>query len=297
MICSSREGGPRTAMPIRFASTPRATAAGSPGSQQRGELDQDEAAGARATQARVVAYIADLQQLNGKQTVLNRVQELRNVLAVIAPEADWSWINRLATCIRARPDDPEPQARAAALVRAALCPGSSPDAGGRGGREHPSSATRDALSRRPDHRAAGGAAAPPQELVRASPRPSPRPSWRDPLDRHPRRGDQEWSADRGAAARRAQPGDGAIPPRIPAGAGARQKPRLPLGIVTRQAHARGLGILPGSKNHQGDVRRPDQSSPVSRRRRDDAGDRGSGARPHRLADARTQLCSRHRTSL
>ena len=73
---------------------------------QRGELDQDEAAGGRATQARVVAYLADLQELNGKQTVLNRVQELRSVLAVIAAEADWSWINRLATCIRARPDDP-----------------------------------------------------------------------------------------------------------------------------------------------------------------------------------------------
>jgi integrase len=73
---------------------------------QRGELDQDEAPGARATQARVVAYIADLLHLNGKQTVLNRVQELRNVLAVMAPETDWSWINRLATCIRARPDDP-----------------------------------------------------------------------------------------------------------------------------------------------------------------------------------------------
>jgi len=63
----------------------------------------DEPPAARITQDRVKAYVRHLSDLeNGSQTILCRLQELGDVAWVLAPTRDWSFINRIASRIRAR---------------------------------------------------------------------------------------------------------------------------------------------------------------------------------------------------
>jgi hypothetical protein len=58
--------------------------------------------GQRITLPRVTAYIADLEKINSTQTLLNRLQQLLAAARVMEPNRDWSWINRIASAIRAR---------------------------------------------------------------------------------------------------------------------------------------------------------------------------------------------------
>jgi integrase/recombinase XerD len=58
--------------------------------------------GHRITPSRVRAYVADLEKYNATQTLLNRLQQIRAAAQVIAPQQDCSWINRIASTIRAR---------------------------------------------------------------------------------------------------------------------------------------------------------------------------------------------------
>jgi integrase/recombinase XerD len=58
--------------------------------------------GQRIIPSRVTAYITDLEKVNATQTLLNRLQELQAAALVMAPHHDWSWINRIASVIRAR---------------------------------------------------------------------------------------------------------------------------------------------------------------------------------------------------
>lgn len=51
----------------------------------------------------MIAYVDELQKLgNGSATVLSRLQELVEVAKVMGPTQDWSFINRIASRIRAR---------------------------------------------------------------------------------------------------------------------------------------------------------------------------------------------------
>ena len=58
---------------------------------------------ARITPARVGAYVGELQALgNGTATILARLQELGEVAKVMGPGQDWSFINKIASKVRAR---------------------------------------------------------------------------------------------------------------------------------------------------------------------------------------------------
>jgi hypothetical protein len=52
--------------------------------------------------AQVAAYIADLEQHNAMQTLLNRLQELAAVAVVMDPNRDWSWIYQMYSQVRSR---------------------------------------------------------------------------------------------------------------------------------------------------------------------------------------------------
>jgi integrase len=65
-------------------------------------LDSGLNPGHRITPSRVRAYVADLEKNNATQTLLNRLQELRAGAQIMAPQQNWSWINRVASTIRAR---------------------------------------------------------------------------------------------------------------------------------------------------------------------------------------------------
>ena len=67
-----------------------------------GQLDPDEAPGARATPARVRAYIVELQAANAPGTVLVRLQSLKIVLGWLEPAQDWSWLRPLLARLQAR---------------------------------------------------------------------------------------------------------------------------------------------------------------------------------------------------
>lgn len=67
------------------------------------QLVTDEAPADRITRDRVTAFVEHLDSLgNGGQTVLARLQELGEFARAIAPEHDWSFINRIASKVRAR---------------------------------------------------------------------------------------------------------------------------------------------------------------------------------------------------
>ena len=65
-------------------------------------LDPDDHPARRITHARVRQYIADLEKDNATQTLLARLQELREAAMVMAPDDDWAWINRIASRVRSR---------------------------------------------------------------------------------------------------------------------------------------------------------------------------------------------------
>jgi integrase len=69
---------------------------------RRGLLQPSAAPADRISPARVRDYIADLERDNASQTLLARLQELGGAAAVMDPDRDWSWINRIASHIRAR---------------------------------------------------------------------------------------------------------------------------------------------------------------------------------------------------
>lgn len=67
------------------------------------QLDANVPAPDRITPDRVKAYIESLMALgNSSQTILSRLQELGDMAKAMAPERDWTWINRLASKVRAR---------------------------------------------------------------------------------------------------------------------------------------------------------------------------------------------------
>ena len=69
---------------------------------RQGLLDSGLNPGHRITPSRVRAYVADLERDNATQTLLNRLQQLRTAAQVMVPQQDSSWINRIASTIRAR---------------------------------------------------------------------------------------------------------------------------------------------------------------------------------------------------
>ena len=70
--------------------------------ERRGLLEAASSPADRITQARVAAYIADLEQHSATQTLLNRLQELAAVAVAMDPHRDWSWIYRIYSLIRSR---------------------------------------------------------------------------------------------------------------------------------------------------------------------------------------------------
>ncbi|MHB2168966.1 tyrosine-type recombinase/integrase [Alsobacter sp. R-9] len=68
-----------------------------------GQLDVDEAPHGRITRDRVKAYVEHLEGLgNGGRSILSRLQEVGDFARAVAPDHDWSFINRIASKVRAR---------------------------------------------------------------------------------------------------------------------------------------------------------------------------------------------------
>ena len=67
----------------------------------RGRLDPDLPAGARATPAAIAAYVAELQAHNAPGTVLVRLQSLAVVLRWLAPEQERPWLQRVLARLKA----------------------------------------------------------------------------------------------------------------------------------------------------------------------------------------------------
>ncbi|MHB2169514.1 tyrosine-type recombinase/integrase [Alsobacter sp. R-9] len=68
-----------------------------------GQLGTDAAPHSRITRDRVKAYVEQLEGLgNGGQSILSRLQELGDFARAVAPDHDWSFINRIASKVRAR---------------------------------------------------------------------------------------------------------------------------------------------------------------------------------------------------
>ena len=68
-----------------------------------GQLDADHTPPERITPDRAKAYVEHLQGLgNGGQTILSRLQELGDFARAVAPDQNWSFINRIASKVRAR---------------------------------------------------------------------------------------------------------------------------------------------------------------------------------------------------
>jgi integrase/recombinase XerD len=65
-------------------------------------LDPDDPSADQITPVRVREYIAYLEKNNASQTLLARLQELREAAMVMAPGGNWAWINRIASSVRAR---------------------------------------------------------------------------------------------------------------------------------------------------------------------------------------------------
>jgi integrase len=70
--------------------------------ERQGLLDLGQSSARRITPPRVRAYLTDLEKDNATQTLLNRLQQLRAAAQVMDPHQDWSWINTIASTIRAR---------------------------------------------------------------------------------------------------------------------------------------------------------------------------------------------------
>lgn len=70
--------------------------------ERHGMIEATHTPADRIIPARVKAYIADLEQHNATQTLLNRLQELRAVAVVMDPDRDWRWINRMYSRVKAR---------------------------------------------------------------------------------------------------------------------------------------------------------------------------------------------------
>ena len=68
--------------------------------ENEGMLDLRSAPADRVTPKNVARYVADLQALNAPYTVLTRVQALYHALRAMAPEHDWSWIQRIESRVR-----------------------------------------------------------------------------------------------------------------------------------------------------------------------------------------------------
>jgi hypothetical protein len=68
----------------------------------RGLLDEQVIPGDRITSDRVRAYVGHLEAENSSGTVIARLIELKVTAAIMDPGADWSWIYRMASSIRAR---------------------------------------------------------------------------------------------------------------------------------------------------------------------------------------------------
>jgi integrase/recombinase XerD len=69
---------------------------------RQGLLETTEAPADRIIPTRVNAYIADLEEHNATQTLLNRLQELQAVAVVMDPDRDWSWLNRMYSRVLVR---------------------------------------------------------------------------------------------------------------------------------------------------------------------------------------------------
>lgn len=68
-----------------------------------GQLDVDLEPRERITPERVKAYVEYLESLgNGGQTILSRLQELGDFARAVAPDQSWSFINRVASKVRAQ---------------------------------------------------------------------------------------------------------------------------------------------------------------------------------------------------
>jgi hypothetical protein len=65
-----------------------------------GLLDPLASPADRVTPDRVARYVADLRKLNAPYSVLARVQELYQIMVVMVPERDWTWIRRMETRVR-----------------------------------------------------------------------------------------------------------------------------------------------------------------------------------------------------
>jgi hypothetical protein len=69
---------------------------------RQGLLEVESSPADRIIPARVAAYIADLEEHNATQTLLDRLQELAAVAVVMDSRRDWSWIYRMYSQIRSR---------------------------------------------------------------------------------------------------------------------------------------------------------------------------------------------------
>jgi len=68
-----------------------------------GQLDPSVPPGLRITRPLVQRWLGELQGVNGRMTVLSRIEDLYQAATVMDPPADWSWLRRLASRVRSVP--------------------------------------------------------------------------------------------------------------------------------------------------------------------------------------------------
>lgn len=69
--------------------------------RERNELDETAEPVERITRERLKAYLEHLRRVNRGHTIQCRIQELGDAMRALAPERDWSFINRAAGRLRA----------------------------------------------------------------------------------------------------------------------------------------------------------------------------------------------------
>jgi integrase/recombinase XerD len=69
--------------------------------KDRNELDETARPAERITPERLTAYLEHLKRLNRGHTIQCRIQELGDAMRALAPEHDWSFVNRAAGRLRA----------------------------------------------------------------------------------------------------------------------------------------------------------------------------------------------------